>query len=109
MTIVTGQWSLTRSIALLRKAFAAFAFRRAVNPKSGQFLNAVCVESLKNFRKQFVTLGELANRYRRVPGPLSSQLEAKGVCPIEIPRGVSWYFDRWGLARRLKKLGIHEL
>ena len=34
VTIVSGRWSLTLSIALLRKALAALASRRAVRRKS---------------------------------------------------------------------------
>lgn len=79
---------------------------RVRNPKSRQFLNAVCDKSIEGFLSQYVTLGQLAKRYRRAPGPFGCQLEAKDVCPIETPKGISWYYERKGLAARLRKTGL---
>lgn len=80
--------------------------KRVRNPKSRQFLQAVCADSIDQFQRKYVTLGQLAYRYRRAPGPLGCHLEAKGVCPCETPQGFSWYYERKGLERRLTKAGL---
>ncbi|MBL4647316.1 MAG: TniQ family protein [Rhizobiales bacterium] len=61
---------------------------RVRNPKSRQFLDAVCDKSIEGFQSRYVTLGQLAKRYRRASGPLGCHLEAKDVCPIETPQGI---------------------
>ncbi|WP_239495907.1 hypothetical protein [Yoonia maritima] len=80
--------------------------RRLRNPRSRQFLDAVCSESLTAFEANFETLGQLSKRYRRASGPFSSHLEAKGICPIETPDGISLYYERKGLEGRLRRAGI---
>jgi hypothetical protein len=80
--------------------------RRVRNPKSRQFLDAVCTDSIAEFQRNYVTLGQLAYKYRRASGPLGCHLEAKGVCPFETPQGISWYYNRKGLSRRLRKAGL---
>ena len=80
--------------------------RRVRNPKSRQFLDAVCTDSIAEFQRNYVTLGQLSNRYRRAAGPLGCHLEAKGICPFEAPAGISWYYERQGLAHRLRKAGL---
>lgn len=79
---------------------------RVRNPKSRQFLNAVCHMSVAVFKARFLTLGQLAKTYRRASGPLGCHLEAKGICPIETPAGISWFYERKGLKRRLQKAGL---
>lgn len=76
------------------------------NPKSRQFVHAVSHESIAAFQDRFETLGQLANCYRRASGPLGCHLEAKGICPIETPSGISWLYERKGLRRRLQKAGL---
>ena len=80
--------------------------RRLRNPRSRQFLAAVCSKSLTAFEAKFETLGQLSKRYRRASGPFSSHLEAKGICPIETPDGISLYYERKGLEGRLRRAGI---
>jgi hypothetical protein len=80
--------------------------RRLRNPRSRQFLDAVCSKSLTAFEAKFETLGQLSKRYRRASGPFSSHLEAKGICPIETPDGISLYYERKGLEGRLRRAGI---
>lgn len=80
--------------------------KRVRNPRSRQFLDAICNDSIEAFQEKYVTLGALAKRYRRAPGPLGCQLEAKGICPLETPKGISWIFERRGLEARLRKSGI---
>ncbi len=79
---------------------------RVRNPKSRQFLDAVTKDSIKEFQREYETLGQLAHRYRRASGPLGCHLEAKGICPFETPGGISWYYSRRGLDHRLKKVGL---
>jgi len=79
---------------------------RVRNPKSRQFIHAVCEDSVATFQTRFETLGQLASRYRRASGPLGCHLEAKGVCPVETPPGISWFYERRGLEQRLRKLGL---
>jgi len=76
------------------------------NPKSRQFVHAVPDESIARFQAKYETLGQLAKRYRRASGPLGCHLEAKDICPIETPIGISWIYERKGLARRLLKIGL---
>lgn len=78
------------------------------NPKSRQFVYAVLDDSIARFQDAFETLGQLAYRYRRASGPLSCHLEAKGVCPIKTPPGISWFYERKGLRRRLQKTGLTD-
>ncbi|MEP1611247.1 MAG: TniQ family protein [Roseobacter sp.] len=80
--------------------------QRVRNPKSRQFLDAVCTDSIAEFQQNYETLGQLAHRYQRASGPLGCHLEAKGVCPFETPQGISWYYNRSGLNHRLKKAGL---
>jgi hypothetical protein len=80
--------------------------RRLRNPRSRQFLDAVCTESLEHFEKRFETLGQLAKRYRRAAGPFGSHLEANGICPIEVPAGISRIYERRGLEGRLLRVGL---
>ncbi|MEO9898206.1 MAG: hypothetical protein ABJD13_10975 [Paracoccaceae bacterium] len=82
------------------------ASKRVRNPKSRQFLQAVCSDSIDRFQRKYETLGQLAYRYKRASGPLGCHLEAKGVCPCETPQGFSWYYERKGLERRLKRAGL---
>ncbi len=79
---------------------------RARNPKSRQFLDAVCNDSLGAFQAEYETLGHLAKRYSRPSGPFGCHLEAQDICPIETPKGISWIFKRRGLEARLRKSGI---
>lgn len=79
---------------------------RVRNPKSRQFIDAVCQDSIADFSKTYETLGELAHRYKRASGPLGCHLEAKGICPIETPPKISWYYERKGLDRRIQKAGV---
>lgn len=80
--------------------------QRVRNPKSRQFIDAVCQDSIADFSKTYETLGELAHRYKRASGPLGCHLEAKGICPIETPPKISWYYERKGLDRRIQKAGV---
>jgi hypothetical protein len=79
---------------------------RARNPRSRQFIDAVTFESIDAFKAAFITLGQLAQRYGRASGPLGCHLEAKGICPIETPPKISWYYDRKGLDRRIQNAGV---
>lgn len=72
-----------------------------MNPKSRQPITVITAFSAK-----YVTLGELAQEYRRAAGPLGCHLEAKGICPIETPPKVSWYYERHGLRARLAAIGL---
>jgi DNA-binding transcriptional MerR regulator len=76
------------------------------NPKSRQFVYAVPDDRIAEFQAGYETLGQLAKRYRRASGPLGCHLEAKGICPIETPPGISWIYERKGLERRLQKAGL---
>jgi hypothetical protein len=76
------------------------------NPKSRQFVYAVPDDSIARFQTTYETLGQLAKRFRRASGPLGCHLEAKGICPIETPAGISWFYERKGLERRLQKAGL---
>ncbi len=80
--------------------------RRLRNPRSRQFLDAVCSTSLTAFEAKFETLGQLSKRYHRASGPFGCHLEAKGICPIETPAGISWYYERKGLEGRLRRAGL---
>ncbi|MEO9825325.1 MAG: TniQ family protein [Paracoccaceae bacterium] len=79
---------------------------RAMNPKSRQPITVITFESITAFSAKYVTLGELAKEYRRAAGPLGCHLEAKGICPIETPPKVSWYYERHGLRMRLDAIGL---
>ena len=79
---------------------------RARNPRSRQFIDAVTFDSITAFEKSYVTLGQLAQHYKRASGPLGCHLEAKGVCPIETPATISWIYERRGLMRRLDAIGL---
>ncbi|MEO9824567.1 MAG: TniQ family protein [Paracoccaceae bacterium] len=79
---------------------------RARNPRSRQFIDAVTFDSIVAFEKSYVTLGQLAQHYKRASGPLGCHLEAKGVCPIETPATISWIYERRGLMRRLDAIGL---
>lgn len=80
--------------------------RRMRNPRSRQFLDAVCSTSLTAFEAKFETLGQLSKRYGRASGPFGCHLEAKGICPIETPAGISWIYERKGLEGRLRRAGL---
>lgn len=80
--------------------------KRVRNPNSRQFLQAVCSDSIDLFQRKYVTLGQLAHRYKRSSGPLGCHLEAKGVCPCETAKGISWYYERKGLQQRLTRAGL---
>lgn len=80
---------------------------RMLNPNSRQSLVAITSDSIDAFLRDYETMGHLARRFRRQPGPFALQLEAKGVHPLETPPGVSWIIERRGLEGRLAKLGIH--
>jgi hypothetical protein len=81
---------------------------RARNPKSRQSLDAVTKASIADFEARFETLGRLAKQYRWQPGPLGCHLEAKGICPIETPPKISWYYERKGFQKRLERVGLME-
>ena len=48
----------------------------------------------------------MAKRFRRAAGPFGCQLEAKNICPLEAPKGISWIYEKRGLEARIKRLGI---
>ncbi|UWR60193.1 TniQ family protein [Phaeobacter inhibens] len=79
---------------------------RMRNPKSRQFITGICDGSVDAFLSTYDTLGLMARRYKRPPGPFGCHLEAKGICPLETPRGISWLYERRGLEARLRKIGI---
>lgn len=81
---------------------------RMRNPKSRQFVEGICEGSIEEFLGEYDTLGLMAHRYKRSPGPLASQLEANDICPIETPARISWIFERRGLDNRLKKLQLRQ-
>ncbi|MFA3920461.1 TniQ family protein [Ruegeria hyattellae] len=76
------------------------------NPKSRQYITGICDGSIDAFLGEFDTLGLMARRYKRPPGPFGCHLEAKGICPLETPPGISWIFRRRGLEARLHKIGV---
>ncbi|MEP1694922.1 MAG: hypothetical protein ABJJ69_00140 [Paracoccaceae bacterium] len=80
---------------------------RMRNPKSRQYLDGICEGSVEAFLREYDTLGLMARKYRRPSGPFGCHLEAKGICPIESPQGISWIYERRSLAARLRKIGIH--
>ena len=79
---------------------------RMRNPRSRQYITGICDGSIDTFLGRYDTLGLMARRYKRPAGPFGCHLEAKGVCPIETPHGISWYYRRRGLEARLRKIGI---
>jgi len=89
-------------------AFAILPMKKARNPKSRQHVNGITLESLRQFLQEYETPGLLAHRHKRSPGPFATHLEAKGICPLDTPKGISWIHKRRGLNFRLKQAGIEE-
>ena len=80
--------------------------KRAMNPKSRQFINSIPQGSINQFLSKYDTLGLMSKRYRRAAGPFGCHLEAKGICPLEVPKGISWIYVKAGLAAQLHKIGL---
>ncbi|MFY2822968.1 TniQ family protein [Ruegeria sp. MALMAid1280] len=79
---------------------------RMRSPKSRQSVTAISEASIERFLWTYDTLGLMAFRYRRTPGPFGCHLEARGIYPLDTPPGVSRLYKRRGLEARLRKIGL---
>jgi len=79
------------------------------NPKSGARITAICKQSIDGFLENHITLGLLARKYSRKPGPFSISLEHKGIWPMEMPDGLGKIYKRSRLEQKMLKLGMKPL